>query len=88
MIAQQRKYKSVWVQLILYLDGVSYVIDVEFSKKGLNELQPGDLMRYFYFKTFGVEELTDEEKQRPELRLSCIKFWKKALLSFMPNHLR
>ena len=49
---QQRKYKSVLVWMMSYLDGVLYDMDAEISKERLNELQPEDLMRYFYFKTF------------------------------------
>ena len=73
--------------MMSYLDGVLYGMDSEISKERLNELEPEDLMRYFYFKTFGLEDPTDEEKQRPKLRSSCIEFWKKALSSFMPNRL-
>ncbi len=43
MSVQQRKYKSILVRIISYLDGVVYDMDAEFSKKRLNELQTKDL---------------------------------------------
>ena len=85
--AQQRKYRSVLVRMMSYLDGVTYGKDTEFTNDRLIELMPEDIMRYFYFETFGVENPKEEEKQRPKLRSSCIEFWKKSLSSFMPNRL-
>ena len=85
--AQQRKYRSVLVRMMSYLDGVTYGKDIEFTNDRLIELMPEDIMRYFYFETFGVENPKEEEKQRLKLRSSCIEFWKKSLSSFMPNRL-
>ena len=70
-----------------YLDGVKYGKETEFSNDRLIELMLEDIMRYFYFETFGVENPKEEEKHRPKLRSSCIEFWKKSLSSFMPNRL-
>ena len=73
--------------MISFLDKVIYDIVTEFSKERLIDLMPEDIMRYFYFETFGVEDPTEEEKQRLKLRSTCIVFWKKSISSFMPNHL-
>ena len=77
--AQQRKYKSVLVRMMSFLDKVTYDKETEFLKERLNDLMPEDIMRYFYFETFGVENPKEDEKQRPKLRSTCIEFWKKSI---------
>ena len=86
-VQQINKYKSVLVRMMSFLDGVTYSKETEFSNERLIALTPEDIMRYFYFETFGIANPTEEEKLRPKRRSSCIEFWKKSISSFMPNRL-
>ena len=73
--------------MMSFLDGVTYGKETEFSNERLIALTPEDIMRYFFFETFGKSNPTEEEKLRPKRRSSCIEFWKKSISSFMPNRL-
>ena len=68
-----------------FLDGVTYGKETVFSNERLIALTPEDIMRYFYFETFGIANLIEEEKLRLKRRSSCIEFWKKSIPLFMPN---
>ena len=68
--AQQRKYQSVLVQMMSYLDRVIYGKETEFSNDRHIELMLEDIIRCFYFETFGAENLKEDEKQRRKLRSS------------------
>ena len=80
-------YKSILVRLISYLDNIQYSKETVFEKERLAQLKPDDLMRFFNWKIFGSETLTAEEKMRPQLRSTCLEFWKKAISYYMPNRL-
>ena len=80
-------YKSILVRLISYLDNVQYSKETVFEKERLAQLKPDDLMRFFNWKIFGSETLAAEEKMRPQLWSTCLEFWKKAILYYMPNRL-
>ena len=80
-------YKSILVRLISYLDNVQYSKETVFEKERLAQLKPDDLMRFFNWKIFGSETPTAEEKMRPQLRSTCLEFWKKAISYYMPNRL-
>ena len=80
-------YKSVLVRLLSFLDDVKYSKETIFPKERLAMLKPDDLMRFFNSKIFGAENPTDEQRLRPQLRSTCVEFWKKALSYYMPNRL-
>ena len=58
--AQKRKYKSVLVWMMLYLDEVLYGIETDFYNERLNKLMPEDIMMIFL--TFGVENPKDKRR--------------------------
>ena len=72
-------YKSILVCLLSFLDDVQYSKETTFTKERLAQLKPDDLMRFFNLKIFGSENPTAEQKLRPQLCLTCVEFWKKAL---------
>ena len=80
-------YKSVLVRLLSFLDNVQYSKETIFTKERLSEIKPYDLMRFFNWKIFGSENPTAEQRLRPQLRSTCLEFWKKALSYYMPNRL-
>ena len=80
-------YKSVLVRLLSFLDNAEYSKDTIFPKERLADIKPDDLMRFFNLKIFGAENPTAEQRLRPQLRSTCLEFWKKALSYYMPNRL-
>ena len=86
-VQQRNEYKSVLLRMMSFLDRVTYGKETEFSNERLIALMPEDIMRYFYFETFGIANLTEEKKRRPKRRLSCIEFWNKSISLFMRNRL-
>ena len=74
---------------VLFLTLIMYsILKKQFLKmERLDQLKSDDLMRFFNCKIFGSETMMAEEKMRPQLWSTCLEFWKKAILYYMPNRL-
>ena len=59
--AQQRKYKSLLVQMMSYLDGFLYGIETEFLNERLIKLMPEVIL--IFLEMFRVDNPKEEEKQ-------------------------
>ena len=56
----------------------------EFSQAELEELVPEDIVKFFNFRAYGLEEPTDQDWPTAA-RSNTLKYWKKSLSAFMPN---
>ena len=66
--------------------GTEFSNDHVFPVDQLGSIQPSELRRFFTFKVFGKEEITDADDPK-EGRASSIEFWKKSISYYMPNRL-
>jgi hypothetical protein len=80
-------YQSVLVRLMSFLDGVEYNVNQNFTQEQLGGLTPNKLMLWFNDATYGMSEPPTGHDVNPLVRSQTLKYWKKALSSFMPNRL-
>ena len=67
-----------------FLDGVTYTVDDEFTQDRLLEITDADVVRYFNFKAYGVQEPGEDDY--PTLcRSNTLFYHKKAVSYFMPR---
>lgn len=77
-------YKSALIQLMSFLDGVTYTIHDEFSSDRLLTITDEDICRYFNHKAYGVEAPGPEDYPT-HCRANTLFYHKKALSFFMPR---
>ena len=68
-----------------FLDEAEYDDDENFTTQQLGELTPEKIMKFFNKETFNVAEAPDGHDMLPLIRSNTLKYWKKAISSFMPN---
>ena len=56
----------------------------KFTSGELEELVLQDIVKFFNFRAYGIEEPTDQDCPT-DTRSNTLKYWKKLLPSFMPN---
>ena len=78
-----KRYKSVLVKFMSYLDNHEYSIDHEFTTERLSQIKPPDLMQWLNFQVYEMEHPEDDAKLNK--RHTAIAFWKKAISYYMPN---
>ena len=86
MTRTSNDYKPILVAMTSYLDDTHYTPETTFSQERLLTLTPADILRWLNFKTFG-EENPPLNANPTSAHCNSILHWKKAISSFMPNHL-
>lgn len=86
-MSSRNSYKTTLVHMMSYLDGHAYDKAHEFSQERLGQLTPPDLMRWLNYQVFDVPDPPQGHNLNPTIRCNSVKYWKKALSSFMPNRL-
>jgi hypothetical protein len=80
-------YRPILVRMMSFLDEVEYEIDNHFTLAELGRLNPDRIMEWFNNEIFGEALPPNGHDLPPLVRSNTIKYWKKALSSFMPNRL-
>jgi hypothetical protein len=80
-------YRSILVRMMSFVDEVEYDPDKHFTLAELGGLNPEKLMKWFNYVTFGDASPPNGHDMPPLIRSNTLKYWKKALSSFMPNRL-
>jgi Transcriptional activator of glycolytic enzymes len=81
-----RAYKQTLFHCLNYLDGTDLDVDEDaVPQERLQTLMPTDLLRWFNFKTFGIED-PPLDANPTHARSNSILAWKKQISYFMPNN--
>ena len=80
-------YKPILICLMSFVNEEEYDADKKFTLAELGELTPEKLMQWFNHVVFGLRHPPNGHDMPPLTRSNSIKYWKKALSSFMPNRL-
>jgi hypothetical protein len=80
-------YKPILIRMMSFVDDEQYDDDKHFTLAELGELTPEKLMEWFNHVVFGSRHPPNGHDLPPLVRTNSIKYWKKALSSFMPNRL-
>lgn len=70
-----------------YVHDTEYERDRVFTQEELATINPANLMRFFYHRTYGDPNPQLDDNLEPLVRANTLKFWKKAISFFMPNNL-
>ena len=90
--ARKNDYRSIIVRFINFLDDTEYTKD-DFTNglitvERLNQLTPKDVLKWFNFLCFGVEDPGDKfGDMKPHMRKHSLEYFKKAISNYMPNRL-
>jgi hypothetical protein len=75
-------YKPTLMQLRLFLDGMQYEHDHEFSQERLLQLMPSDIEWWMKKKAYVTPD-PDMNARPTEAQSSSLLYWKKAISSYM-----
>ncbi len=78
------KYKIHLVEMMSFIDGVTYHRNYEFTPKRLLQLTNEDVARFFYHKAYGKAEPA-EDNRPTKTQSSTLAYAKKAISYFMPR---
>ena len=76
-------YKSNLVNLMSFLDGITYQKNQEFSTQELARVTDDGIVRYFTHWVFGTVNPTPSD--RAKIRANTLQFAKKAISLYMPR---
>ena len=86
MTQTSNDFIPILVAMMSYFDNTHYTPETTFSQEHLLALTPAHILQWLTFKTFG-EENPHLDANPTSACCNSILHWKKAISSFMPNHL-
>jgi len=79
-----RVYLGVLNAFLSYCDGIRYDSTHVHEEERLEQITPSDIVRYFNFKCYGVED-PNSEMVPTQCWSNSVLYWKKAISYYMPQ---